>query len=81
MLPKTVNSFKFCQNFFFSCLCNPERREFKKNGICVPHSACPAGEGVFALGTPFIDTICVLCSNGFESPSVSTTEKCYLMSR
>ncbi|XP_047455839.1 tumor necrosis factor receptor superfamily member 11B-like [Mugil cephalus] len=44
--------------------------------FCIPHSTCPPGHAVTALGTPVSDTVCERCPDGHFSPGSSSTEPC-----
>ncbi|XP_069739813.1 tumor necrosis factor receptor superfamily member 6B-like [Narcine bancroftii] len=44
--------------------------------FCLEHSKCPAGAGVVEAGTPFQDTSCEQCADGFFSATSSSSERC-----
>nr|BAF62126.1 tumor necrosis factor receptor superfamily, member 6b [Triakis scyllium] len=58
------------------CECQPGYYlEFE---FCLKQSSCPYGAGVIKMGTPYSDTNCEPCSHGYFSPSVSSSEPCFI---
>ncbi|XP_014810745.1 PREDICTED: tumor necrosis factor receptor superfamily member 6B [Calidris pugnax] len=57
-------------------VCQCQEGYYSEMEFCIKHSECPLGFGVEKLGTPFEDTQCVACPDGYFSSSVSSTKPC-----
>uniref|UniRef100_A0A3Q4N9X7 Tumor necrosis factor receptor superfamily member 6B-like n=1 Tax=Neolamprologus brichardi TaxID=32507 RepID=A0A3Q4N9X7_NEOBR len=58
------------------CQCKPGYYYKPQYDMCLPHSACPPGQGVRAKGTPDEDTVCQTCSDGTFSEVSSAHHNC-----
>lgn len=58
------------------CQCKPGHYYKPQYDMCLPHSACPPGQGVRAKGTPDEDTMCQICSDGTFSEVSSAHHNC-----
>ncbi|XP_076815473.1 uncharacterized protein LOC143461592 [Clavelina lepadiformis] len=60
--------------------CDCREGSFLHNGKCRPHTPCPDHYGVKIRGNFERDTVCEECRVGYNSPDVSATAICTLMS-
>ncbi|XP_073319343.1 tumor necrosis factor receptor superfamily member 6B-like isoform X2 [Pagrus major] len=58
------------------CECKQGYYYKQKYDMCLPHSVCPAGQGVLTRGTPQQDTVCHDCSNTTFSDVNSALQNC-----
>ncbi|XP_072226315.1 tumor necrosis factor receptor superfamily member 6B [Leuresthes tenuis] len=58
------------------CECKPGYYYRKGFGMCVRHSECPSGQGVFTKGTPEKNTVCHVCSSNTFSDFSSALHNC-----
>ncbi|XP_053106422.1 tumor necrosis factor receptor superfamily member 6B [Hemicordylus capensis] len=56
------------------CQCKPGY--YFESDFCLPHTECPAGNGVTQLGSPHKDTECAPCPAGTFSAFSSSTDVC-----
>ncbi|XP_062265379.1 tumor necrosis factor receptor superfamily member 6B-like [Platichthys flesus] len=58
------------------CACKEGFYFDKQTELCMPHSACPSGQGVLSKGTSDQNTVCHVCPDGTFSDSISAHHNC-----